>query len=95
MVSAQQHTNAFCDIDKIILYQQFEGHRNGQGGPHIWLPRSPDMMPLDYYLQKHMKSFVHETKSQTIAKLTGHSAYQKLWHHILHSKHFSFKESEN
>jgi hypothetical protein len=29
------------------------------------------MIPLDYYLQGHMKSLVYERKSQTVAELTG------------------------
>ena len=32
----------------------------GRGGPIAWPPRSPDLIPLDYYLWGHMKNLIYE-----------------------------------
>jgi len=44
------------------LDESFPNHWLGRGGPVAWPPRSPDLMPLDYYLWGHMKTLIYETK---------------------------------
>ena len=34
----------------------------GRGGPVARPPRSPDVVPMDYYLCGHMKTLVYDTK---------------------------------
>src|SRR5215469_7471821 len=41
----------------------------GRGGPVAWPPRSPELMPLDYYLWGHMKTLAYETKVDSRAGL--------------------------
>ena len=43
----------------------------GRGGPISWPPRSPVLIPLDYYLWSHIKTLVYKTKVQSRAALRG------------------------
>jgi len=51
------------------LNESFPNCWLGCGGPVTWPPRSPDLMPLDYYLWGHMKKLVYETKVDSRAAL--------------------------
>jgi len=51
------------------LNECFPEHWLGRGGPVAWPPRSPDLIPLDYYLWGHMKTLVYETKFESRAAL--------------------------
>jgi hypothetical protein len=44
------------------LDESFPNRWLGRGGPLAWPPRSPDLIPLDYYLWGQMKALVYETK---------------------------------
>jgi hypothetical protein len=54
--------NAFLD-------QQFPGKWIGRRGPIAWLPRSPDLTPLDFFLWGYTKDLVYQKKVQDVAKL--------------------------
>ena len=43
------------------LDQRFDQQCIGCGGPLAWPARSPDFIPLDYYLWGYMKSLIYET----------------------------------
>ena len=47
------------------LNESFPNRWLGRGGPVAWPPRSPDLTPLDYYLWRHMKTLVYETKVES------------------------------
>ena len=51
------------------LNESFPNCWLGRGGPIAWPPRSPDLIPLDYYLWGHMKTLVYETKVESRAAL--------------------------
>ena len=51
------------------LNESFPNGSLGRGGPVAWPPRSPDLMPLDFYLWGHMKALVYETKVYSRAAL--------------------------
>ena len=51
------------------LNKSFPNRWLGRGGSIPWPPRSPDLMPLDYYLWGHMKTLVYETKVDSRAAL--------------------------
>lgn len=46
----------------------------GRGGVVAWSPRSPDLIPLDYFLWGHMKQKVYatgpNTREELVAKIT-------------------------
>ncbi len=42
---------------------------DGRGGPISWAPRSPDLMPLDFFLWGYIKTKVYKTKVNDIADL--------------------------
>ena len=49
--------------------ESFPNRWLGRGGPIAWPPRSPDLIPLDYYLWGHMKTLMYETKVDSRAAL--------------------------
>jgi hypothetical protein len=57
-----RHVTAF-------LNQRFQSRWIGRQGPTPRPPRSPDLTPLDYYLQGRVKSLVYVVKSSTVAEL--------------------------
>ncbi|EFN83557.1 hypothetical protein EAI_04591, partial [Harpegnathos saltator] len=42
---------------------------NRNEGGEDWPPRSPDLIPLDYYLWGHLKSKVYKTKPESTQEL--------------------------
>jgi hypothetical protein len=42
-----------------MLWEMFHDQWIGKGGPIAWPPCPPDSIPLDFYLQEHLKSLVH------------------------------------
>ncbi|EZA58427.1 hypothetical protein X777_01497 [Ooceraea biroi] len=81
--AAQAHDIAPRSIHRILrknfLYQivftdeatfrRWIGRRNRNEGGEDWLPRSPDLSPLDYYFWGYLRSKVYETKLQSIQEL--------------------------
>ena len=51
------------------LNESFPNRWLGRGGPVAWLPKSPDLKPLDYYLWGHVKTLVYESKVESRAAL--------------------------
>uniref|UniRef100_T1INI0 Tc1-like transposase DDE domain-containing protein n=1 Tax=Strigamia maritima TaxID=126957 RepID=T1INI0_STRMM len=47
------------------LDMMFPGHWIGRGGPVAWPVRSPDLIPLDYFLWDHIKKIVYATEPAT------------------------------
>jgi hypothetical protein len=43
---------------------QFPGYWIGRRGPVEWPPRSPDLIPLDFYLWGHLKAKLCQVKIQ-------------------------------
>jgi hypothetical protein len=41
----------------------------GRAGPILWLPRSPDLNPCDFFVWGHMKQLVYATPVNTIEEL--------------------------
>jgi hypothetical protein len=42
-----------------VLNTTYHDRWIGRGGPTVWPPRSPDLNPLDFYLQGHLKTLVY------------------------------------
>ena len=67
-----QHDGAPPNYSRLVreyLNASFPNRCLGRGGPVAWLPRSPDVTPLDYYICGHMKTSVYETKVDSRAVL--------------------------
>ena len=43
----------------------------GRGGPIAWLPRSPDLTPLDFHFWGYMETLVYETPVETYQDLVA------------------------
>lgn len=46
-----------CDISKEISPKRWIGH----DGPILWPPRSPDVIPLDFFVWGYMKDLIYNT----------------------------------
>jgi hypothetical protein len=42
-----------------VLNNTYHGRWIGRGGPNAWLPRSPDLNPLEFYLWEDLKTIVY------------------------------------
>ncbi|KAJ4438886.1 hypothetical protein ANN_14840 [Periplaneta americana] len=51
----------FSRTARRYLNRRFPDRWIGRGGPIAWLPRSPDLNPLDFYLWGHLKSLVYSS----------------------------------
>lgn len=49
-------TNEVCTA----LNRIFDDRWLGNNGPHLWPPRSPDLIPLDFFLWGHIKNVVYK-----------------------------------
>ena len=59
----------FSHIVREHLNECFPNRWVGKGGPTPWLPRSPDLNPLDFFLWGHLKSLVYSTDVEDEATL--------------------------
>ena len=51
------------------LDRQFPGQWIGRRGPVEWPPRSPDLIPLDFYLWRYWKVIVYQAEVQNMEHL--------------------------
>jgi hypothetical protein len=51
------------------LNDAYPGRRIGCGSPVVWLARSPDLNPLDFFVWGYLKTLVYETTVETEADL--------------------------
>uniref|UniRef100_A0A669CZ07 DUF4817 domain-containing protein n=1 Tax=Oreochromis niloticus TaxID=8128 RepID=A0A669CZ07_ORENI len=54
---------------RAFLDEQFPGKWIGHRGSIEWLPRSPDLTPLDFYLWGHLKAIVYGVKIRDVQHL--------------------------
>jgi hypothetical protein len=52
----------FCHHVRNHLEREMAGRCIGRGGPIAWPSRSPDLTPLDFFLQSYMKNVVYQVK---------------------------------
>jgi hypothetical protein len=58
------HDGAPTHFDRVVtdhLNERFHERWIRRGGPVSWPPRSPDLIPLDFYLWGHLKTVVYAT----------------------------------
>lgn len=53
------------------LYATYPGKWIIEDGPIVWLPRSPKLNPLDFFLWDHLKSVVYKTFMNTLENLAA------------------------
>ena len=58
-----------CYINQGVEGQELLARWIGRGGPIAWLPRSPDITPLDFFLWSYVKDVVYRTKVKDISDL--------------------------
>jgi hypothetical protein len=55
-----------------VLIRKFPEKYIGRGGPITWLPRSPDLIPLDFFFWGYMKDAVYMPPlATTLPELAG------------------------
>lgn len=59
----------YAIIVRNFLNNQFHRRWIGRRGEIEWLPRSPDLSPLDYFLWGYLKSRIYETKPNDLYEL--------------------------
>jgi hypothetical protein len=49
----------FSRAGRDVLSDTYHDRWAGTGGPSAWLPSSPDLNPLDFFLWGHLNTFVY------------------------------------
>ena len=55
--------------DVLLTWQNFSNRWVGQDDPIPWLPRCPEITPLDFFLWGYLKDIIHRRKFTDIADL--------------------------
>jgi hypothetical protein len=53
----------------MFLDEKFPGRWVGRGGPTAWLPRSPDLTPLDFFVLGFIMDVMYSRKVRDLADL--------------------------
>jgi hypothetical protein len=67
---AYMHTPPyFCHHVRNHLDREMAGRWIGRGGPIAWIPRSPDLTPLNFFLCDYVKNIVYQVKINDLQHL--------------------------